>query len=111
MKADAQREYFPALDGLRGIAILMVLIAHDFNRIPYILELGSYGVDLFFVLSGFLITDILLRTRNQKNYFRSFFIRRILRIFPVYYLALVIFYLLAPLGDNAVLRENITYYG
>jgi peptidoglycan/LPS O-acetylase OafA/YrhL len=106
----APREYFPALDGLRGIAILLVLLAHNFGRIPFLISLGNYGVDLFFVLSGFLITDILLITRNEKSYFKRFFIHRILRIFPVYYLAILFFYTLAPLSDNTTLQLNLQYY-
>lgn len=89
------RSYYPALDGLRGVAIILVLCCHNFNFIPYF-ELGWVGVDLFFVLSGFLITDILLKTKESKNFLQNFYIRRILRIFPLYYGALLLFFLLAP---------------
>jgi peptidoglycan/LPS O-acetylase OafA/YrhL len=84
----------PALDGVRGLAILMVLGAHliNFNHKPgasnilwTIHELGATGVDLFFVLSGFLITGILYDTLQDRNYFSSFYMRRFLRIFPLYY--------------------------
>ena len=88
----------PALDGVRGIAVLIVILHHGQLMMPdaspgWILlksafRLGWAGVDLFFVLSGFLITGILLDTRPASNYFQSFYARRILRIFPLYYVAL-----------------------
>ena len=93
------RSHYPGLDGLRGIAILLVILYHNFSFLPF-LNYGWLGVDLFFVLSGFLITEILLSTRNTKNYFRNFYSRRILRIFPLYYLCLVIVILLFPLFKN-----------
>jgi peptidoglycan/LPS O-acetylase OafA/YrhL len=101
--------YVPALDGLRGVAILLVLLfhatvlpaAHPVDRaVRGLLMNGWMGVDLFFVLSGFLITGILLDARGQEHYFRNFFARRVLRIFPLYYAVigfyLVIFPRLAP---------------
>ena len=95
------RPHYPALDGLRGIAVLGVVLCHLLFR-P--LTFGWMGVPLFFVLSGFLITGILLRTRERPDYFRRFYWRRALRIFPIYYLylvgSLVIGLLLAyPVGD------------
>src|SRR5437868_4964541 len=88
------RGQMPALDGLRGIAIVLVLM-HQFDLItsPHAIDVafdaGWIGVQLFFVLSGFLITGGLLDTRDQHGYFRGFFVRRVLRIFPLYYAALV----------------------
>jgi peptidoglycan/LPS O-acetylase OafA/YrhL len=74
------------LDGLRGIAILLVMYCHGFWQIDFPLARhGWAGVDLFFVLSGYLITSILLRTRTRENYFRHFYKRRTLRIFPAFY--------------------------
>jgi peptidoglycan/LPS O-acetylase OafA/YrhL len=93
------RGHMPALDGLRGIAILLVL-AHGFDVIQtrggpghdvdMVLDVGWIGVQLFFVLSGFLITGILLDTRSSPHYFRTFWVRRALRIFPLYYAVLTI---------------------
>lgn len=101
------RSYYPALDGLRGLAILLILLYHNFNFLPFF-EFAWAGVDLFFVLSGFLITDILLRTRNNKNYLRNFYIRRVLRIFPVYYLCIILFFLLVPYLSK--LTDQYVYY-
>ena len=93
--AQPNRQYYPALDGLRGLAILLVLVYHNFGFINYFF-FGWLGVDLFFVLSGFLITDILLKTLDKPNYLKNFYGRRLLRIFPLYYLALVIFIFIIP---------------
>ena len=95
----------PALDGLRGGAILLVLFTHTTvvdptNWLEHVLlapmMLGWCGVDLFFVLSGFLITSILLSTRGSGGYFSTFYARRALRILPLYYVLLVFVLLLLP---------------
>jgi peptidoglycan/LPS O-acetylase OafA/YrhL len=91
-----QRSHYPALDGLRGVAILLVVLYHNFGFIKQS-YFGWLGVDLFFVLSGFLITSILLKDIGKPGYLKNFFIRRILRIFPLYYLILIIFLILFPL--------------
>jgi len=85
------------LDGLRAFAILLVLLNHWYPRegafqwIGVIGEAGWIGVDLFFVLSGYLITGILLDTAHRPHYYRNFIARRTLRIFPLYYACLVLF--------------------
>jgi peptidoglycan/LPS O-acetylase OafA/YrhL len=76
----AKRTYFPALDGVRALAFLMVFAQHYLN-LPW----GWAGVDIFFVLSGFLITGILYDSRDQPHRVGNFYIRRTLRIFPLYY--------------------------
>lgn len=85
----------PELDGVRGLAVLAVMCTHTaFRFAPFHLQWVAQrlwiGVDLFFVLSGFLITGILLDSRRSRNYFRNFYARRALRIWPLYY-ALLLF--------------------
>ena len=87
--------YYPALDGLRGLAILMIIMYHNFDFLP-LSQTGWIGLDLFFVLSGFLITGILLQKKNSSHFLRNFYARRILRIFPIYYLSFIIFLLILP---------------
>src|ERR1700737_83825 len=98
--------HYPALDGLRGVAILAVMLFHGFLGLKWdrpltaklvaLPQMGWLGVDIFFVLSGFLITGILLDTRDSSAHFRNFYMRRFLRIIPVYYLLLVIVFLILP---------------
>lgn len=97
-----KHKYYSSLDGLRAIAALGVIMAHFFSannigNYPILLRitaLGNSGVSLFFVLSGFVITRILLQSRGSHNYFKSFYARRILRIFPLYYFSLICYYYL-----------------
>jgi peptidoglycan/LPS O-acetylase OafA/YrhL len=109
----------PALDGLRGLAIILVLFVHFVgnaqagNAVERALtkasNYGLFGVDLFFVLSGYLITGILYDTRFSSHYFRNFYMRRILRIFPLYYAVLFAMFFvlkLAPSGYPAALEES-----
>jgi peptidoglycan/LPS O-acetylase OafA/YrhL len=83
--------YIPELQGLRGIAVLLVFVYHCHPRLTGTFVYGAslwgwVGVNLFFVLSGFLITSILLESRGKPRYFRNFYGRRALRIWPVYIL-------------------------
>jgi peptidoglycan/LPS O-acetylase OafA/YrhL len=97
--------HISSLDGIRGFALLLV-VAYHVQRIDPNLHLprllsravatGWAGVDLFFVLSGFLITTILLDARPARNYFKVFYVRRCLRILPLYYLVLLVSLLTHP---------------
>lgn len=99
------------LDGLRGIAVLLVCIAHFYqvdelnlyetNKYVGIIsfklsQIGLRGVDLFFILSGYLITRILITTKESANYFLSFYMRRFFRIFPLYYFVLFLSFFILP---------------
>lgn len=109
----------PSVDGLRGVAILLVLLLHftiyGFDRpsggvlklVYRTLETGWIGVDLFFVLSGFLITGILRRTKGREAYFSRFYIRRTLRIFPLYFGVLFISTVVLPL----MFADNVRFHG
>jgi len=102
--ADSQR--IRSLDGLRAIAILLVMLHHmtpnhDSNKglsslLFKVADIGWSGVDLFFVLSGFLITGILLRAKDFGKPLATFFVRRIRRIVPAYVLALVVVFFVVP---------------
>ena len=102
----APRGHLPALDGLRGVAVLAVLLFHfaHLDRPAGLAQrwllsatgAGWAGVDLFFVLSGFLITGILLDARGSSGYFRTFYLRRVLRIFPLYYAYLAVLFWVVP---------------
>jgi len=106
----AGRPYYPALDGLRGVAILLVVLLHNFGFMNYFF-FGWLGVDLFFVLSGFLITEILLNSLGQPGFLKKFYMRRVLRIFPLFYLAILTCLFLIPLFikqgfDVSYYRDN-----
>lgn len=119
------------LDGIRGYAIIMVMMYHFtqvFQHLPVtslspfewfsarIFEGMWLGVDLFFVMSGFLITSILLNTAGKPDYFKNFYVRRFLRIFPLFYAVLLVLMLVAPLlseglkEQTQVLRDNAFWF-
>jgi peptidoglycan/LPS O-acetylase OafA/YrhL len=113
-------ERIPALDGVRGTAILLVLFFH-LNLLrsittehaldgfaSRILTAGWCGVDLFFVLSGFLITRILYQAKESDRYFTNFDLRRTLRIFPLYYAVLALTFVIIPhLPSGLIPPENL----
>ena len=91
----------PQLDAIRGVAILMVIFHNQTPKYPslhleHIFANGWMGVDLFFVLSGFLITGILLDTKHSDGYFKNFYIRRCLRIWPLYYSVIFFMFVIVP---------------
>lgn len=105
--------HIPALDGLRGLAILLVTLFRFIKQFKEIdgpldetatrlMTQGYRGVDLFFVLSGFLITGILYDTKQAPHYFRDFYVRRSLRIFPLYYAVLLVLLAASLLAPQAV---------
>lgn len=106
-KSQPEPHHNPALDGVRGLAILCVLGHHlvyvnqSAGGLVYVWSRAFIdslwcGVDIFFALSGFLITGILVRTLSAPGYFRNFYGRRTLRIFPLYYFVLVILLVSTP---------------
>jgi peptidoglycan/LPS O-acetylase OafA/YrhL len=107
------------LDGLRGLAVLAVVISHfpPSPAIEKILPWGTLGVQLFFVLSGFLITGILLRGKDlvaqgsasRASVWRSFYMRRMLRIFPLYYATLLVLYVFDLCMVRPVIGYQATY--
>lgn len=104
----------PELDGLRGLAILLVLFYHYVESSPLLPRflsaagrLSWSGVDLFFVLSGFLIGGILLNARESPNYFKAFYVRRACRILPIYAAILAAFWLIRALSQVEY-SENVT---
>jgi peptidoglycan/LPS O-acetylase OafA/YrhL len=109
----------PELDGLRGIAISLVVVFHYFYFGPstnhhlsairslyvhfeQLIVMGWSGVDLFFVLSGFLIGGILMDVRASESYFKVFYLRRFFRIIPVYYAWILIYFLIAAVASSFV---------
>lgn len=116
-------KYFKELDGIRAIAALMIMFCHffqilnnktgEFFYLNKLANIGGTGVSLFFVLSGFLITRLLLKSKINKNYFLNFYARRALRIFPLYYLFLTIYYFVFPYCFNekiTPLKDQIFYW-
>ena len=126
-----QKIYFSNLDGLRFIAALMVYLQHGFThwskedtisndfllRFMNTISSGGLGVSIFFVLSGFLITYLLLAEKKQfgKIDLKKFYIRRILRIWPLYYLVVIFGMIIYPsikkmMGIETVFESHLVYY-
>ncbi len=116
------RSYIRTFDTVRAIAVLLVFVSH--SGVAYLLpsdsklhviptsSLGHFGVILFFVLSGFLITRILIRAKGKKNAYKNFLMRRSLRIFPIYFLTILILLFIEPgryLGECAAYISNYTF--
>lgn len=107
MNHTKKRYYYPPLDGLRGTAVVMVLLFHLFEYVS-IFQGNWISVDLFFAISGFLITGILLRHGNEPRSLKTFYIRRGLRILPMYYLSLLVIVFFLP---QAITRSfNMQYF-
>ncbi|WP_428389582.1 acyltransferase family protein [Mucisphaera sp.] len=110
------RKHFGSLDGVRCLAIVAVIWHHSGPQPTTLLARGFLGVDLFFVLSGFLIVTLLLREKDQRKQIslRDFYMRRSLRIFPIYYgllLALAVLYLLMPgLAESQQYFQDLPYF-
>jgi peptidoglycan/LPS O-acetylase OafA/YrhL len=119
------RTHMPELDSVRGVAVLMVMFYHAFywgmnlSRFPpveaFLLQLawvGRLGVNLFFVLSGFLITGLLLNAKSRPDYYRKFYIRRALRILPAYSATLLVLFFagvsLKFIGLSLLYLSNLT---
>lgn len=97
----SDRRHLPALDGLRGAAIMMVIAEHA-GVFPH----GWVGVDLFFVLSGFLITGILVRAKERPHYYKNFFARRALRVFPAAFAYIALLCILVPVFKGRPLPDH-----
>ncbi|GEP88909.1 acyltransferase [Chitinophaga terrae (ex Kim and Jung 2007)] len=97
------------LDAVRGCAILLVLLYHFYGEYAGVFNIGWTGVDLFFVLSGFLITGILTDSKQQASYFKNFYIKRVLRIFPIYFIVIGIILYLVPLFSSTAIPD-LPYY-
>jgi peptidoglycan/LPS O-acetylase OafA/YrhL len=110
---DGKADHFKALDGLRGLAILFVLLSHSSNRGLMFSEYldfshaGKYGVYLFFVLSAYLldrqITLAFIRNKSSKRYWMNYFLRRFLRIYPLFIISLLVHGLLTMYGYKTVI--------
>jgi len=106
------RPHYAAFNGLRAVAVFLVFLVHYGN---YILprQLTEYmwvGVDLFFVLSGFLITGILYDSIHDPHFFRNFYIRRALRIFPIFYGFFLLLFILTPILHLAYAHALLFYF-
>lgn len=108
-QAEMQQK-IPQLDAVRGLAILVVILHNTSGKYPALhlerlFRNGWMGVDLFFVLSGFLITGILVDTKQSEGFFKNFYVRRCLRIWPLYYSLLLFMFVVVPLLSSSEARK------
>ena len=116
-ETEVKRSRLPELDGIRGMAIIIVLLYHSFSvpdrHIAWLagtFAMGWSGVDLFFVLSGFLIGGILLDAKGSPNYFKTFYARRAFRILPLYYVWIGGYFLIAAFVGNPETWRSVPIY-
>lgn len=111
------RGYIAEFDGFRGIAVSLVILHHMWpwgdrpHSLFIFVQLAWMLMDVFFVLSGFLIAGILLDTRQRPDYYKTFYIRRALRILPIYYLVLIALTAIAMLRGHDAYRETLAHWG
>ncbi|HRN55975.1 MAG TPA: acyltransferase [Agriterribacter sp.] len=99
--------YYHSVDGLRGVTALMIISEHFFTlercmnsvALRSVFHFFGTGLSLFFLLSGFFITRILLKSLSSEHYFKNFYVRRALRIFPLFYVALAVYYIIPRFFD------------
>jgi len=108
-------KYIKEFDSIRALAVFMVFVAHWFTDVGLKKVANMhYGVDIFFALSGFLITSILLnkkkKSENKLKSIKNFFIRRVLRLFPIFYLFITLFFLAYHILDLYIWREELGLY-
>jgi peptidoglycan/LPS O-acetylase OafA/YrhL len=118
-RTSSKHKHLPALDGVRGFAVLMVFLVHYgggakssnflLHTIGVSVQAGWSGVTLFFILSGFLISGIIWDARDDPRFWRNFYMRRTLRIFPIYYASLLLVVITAAVVGNAVFALKHVY--
>ncbi|MEQ8336721.1 MAG: acyltransferase [Cyclobacteriaceae bacterium] len=113
----SRKEFFPEIETLRAIAVIMVMLAHFIPKSsPFHIPYMFYGVDLFFAISGFLITYILLgqvhgeKNKNPVEILKNFFVRRVLRLFPVYYAFIGFFFILRNVFSIYIWTNEYNWY-
>jgi peptidoglycan/LPS O-acetylase OafA/YrhL len=113
MQEVPKSNYYPGLDALRGVAVISVVCSHYFTQ-TVLFSWGWMGVDLFFVLSGFLISSILVRSKGGNHYLKNFYARRTLRIIPLSFALLSVFFISVAFFDKQdrfeFYKENWWYY-
>jgi hypothetical protein len=103
-------QHLPALDGLRGVAALMVLVSHSANAgfLPTIFraQFGPLGVALFYLLSGFLMTHLAVRSSLSRENLRNYAVARLARVLPLFYLALLVAAPASLFADTGRMKSN-----